>query len=54
MSLLMSLLPSLVSAAGGAVGFGGRQRELARQREESQCIMAQQEAAAKAARAALP
>ena len=54
MSLLMSLLPSLVSAAGGAVGFGGRQRELARQRKESQGIMAQQEAAAKAARAALP
>ena len=51
---VLVVLPSLVSAAGGAVGFGGRQRELARQRKESQGIMAQQEAAAKAARAALP
>lgn len=52
--LLLALAPSLIQAAGGAVGFGQQQKELARQRSESQKIQAQQEAAAKAARAALP
>lgn len=51
---LLALAPSLMKAAGGAAGFAQQQKELARQRSESQKILAQQEAAAKAARAALP
>jgi hypothetical protein len=52
--LLLAMAPSLIQAAGGLAGFGQQQKELARQRSESQKIQAQQEAAAKAARAALP
>ena len=51
---LLALAPSLIKAAGGVAGFSQQQKELARQRSESQKIQAQQEAAAKAARAALP